>query len=121
MNIVESQIDNRLPRMLPGSHFLIMLVFVCIPFGESLQWLFGGFTPAKVIVPLLFLYMFSIQTTNLKLHPLSALYLIFVAFTLPSLVTGDGYASIALSLIGYFFLLQVLYPIGISFKKIKDC
>ena len=120
MNIVESQTSNRLPRMLPGFHFLIMLVFVCVPFGESLQWLLGGFTPAKVIIPLLFLYMFSIQTTSLKLHPLSALYLIFVVLTLPSLVTGIGYEIIALSLIGYFFLLQVLYPTGISFKKIKD-
>lgn len=120
MNIVESQAHNKLPRMLPGFHILIMLVFVCIPFGESLQAFFGGFTPAKVLVPILFIYLFSIQTTNLKLHPLSILYLSFIVLTLPSLVTGEGYAGIALSLIGYFFLLQILYPVGISFKKIKD-
>ena len=106
-------------RFLPGFHIMVVVVIFTTPFGESLKSVLG-FSPAKFIVPSLFLYLLSVQFGSLKLHPLTGLYILFVACTLPSLITGMDFTPVLLSLIGYICLFQVVFSYSFSLDKIKD-
>ena len=105
--------------LLPGFHMLVMFVIFTTPFGELLKSALG-FSPARLIVPGSFLYLLSVQFGRLKLHPLTGVYSLFVAFTIPSLIIGVDFISVLLSLIGYIFLFQILFNYSFSLDKIKD-
>ena len=106
--------------LIPGFHLMLMLVMLSIPFGELQQKLLNGFSPAKVIIPFLFFYLLCIKTKNLKIHPILLPYCLFVILTFPSFVTGINFFGVALSLIGYILLFQVLYHYSGSFYKIRS-
>ncbi|MFL2840376.1 MAG: O-antigen ligase family protein [Pseudohongiellaceae bacterium] len=105
--------------LLPGFHLLMVLVMISIPFGELQGALLGGFSPAKIFIPLLFFYVVCIHLFRLTIHPLLGPYILFVVCTLPSLVTGIDFTEILISLAGYILLFQVLYSYSFSINKIR--
>ena len=93
---------------------------ISLPLGEIQQILFGGLTAVKVILPILFVYVFCIYRGRMIIHPILLPYILFVLCTLPSLITGVGFGGVLISLLGYIVLFQVLYVYSVSLVKIKD-
>jgi len=113
------RMHTRSKALLPGFHMLVMFVIFTTAFGEVLKHAIG-FSPAKLIIPWLFLYLLSVKFGSLKLHPLIGVYSLFVFCTLPSLIVGVDFSSVLLSLIGYIFLFQILFYYSFSLDRIKD-
>jgi O-antigen ligase len=90
----------------------MLLVAISIPFGEALRDILGGFSIARVMIPLGF-FALMLQTRTPIVHPLTAWALAFYTFCLPSIVIGDSsYLSVTLSFAGYLIMFQVVMGIA---------
>jgi len=106
-------------KMPPGVHWMFILSVFITSFGETLKVLLS-FSPAKLIIPFLFIYIITIRFQHYKLHPLTGIFFGFIVFTVPSLITGVNYSPILFNLIGYLMLFQIIINYDVNLNKIRD-
>lgn len=99
--------------------FALAVVFFSIPFGEFQRELLGGATAAKIVLPIVFLIFLSTNAYRLKIHPHLWILLLFILGTLPSLIIGDDFAPVLITLIGYIVLFEVLYNILVAVGDLR--